>query len=200
LTPLLNPLRLGFRVCDRRHPFLWSGPGQAAGRWNRSGDQPVHYLACTPTVAWAEWIRHEEITDPGDLAGVAAALWAVLIPQEWGSGELESVAMPLDQVLDPSPAAQDARLALVEQLKKQGAQGLLAPTAALRESDAVLPAVRVRNGTEQPERLTRPAQVILLWCEASALPGWCCVSEGRLGAELLPLVRREGLLAEWLCK
>jgi hypothetical protein len=80
-------------------------------------------------VAWAEWIRHQEITDPGDLAGVAAALWAVLIPQEWGSGELESVAMPLDQVLDPSPAAQDARLALVEQRKQQGAQGLLARRA-----------------------------------------------------------------------
>lgn len=149
-------------------------------------------------MAWAEWIRHQEITDPGDLAGVAAALWAVLIPQEWGSGELDSVAMPLDQVLDPSPAAQDARLALVEQRKQQGAQGLLAPTAALQESDAVLPAVRVSNGTEQPERLARPAQVILLWCEASALPGWCCVPEGRPGAELLPLVRREGLLAEWL--
>ena len=37
-------------------------------------------------------------------------------------------------------------------------------------------------------------QGILLWCEARVLPGWCCVPEGRPGAELLPLVRREGLL------
>lgn len=192
--PLLIPLRLGFRVCDRRHPFLWSGAGQGSGRWNRSGDQPVHYLASTPTVAWAEWIRHQEITDPGDLAGVAAALWAVLIPQAWGFKELDSVALPLDQVLDSSPEAQDARLGLVEQLKKHGAQGLLAPTASLHHSDRVLPAVRVSNGTEQLEQLAMPAQVILLWCEARVLPGWCCVPEGRPGAELLPLVRREELL------
>jgi len=193
--PPLNPLGLGFRVCDRRHPFLWSGAGQGSGRWNRAGDQPVHYLASTPTVAWAEWIRHQEITDPIDLAGVAAALWAVLIPQEWGTRDLDPVALPLDQVLDTSTAAQEARLALVDDLKKQGAQGLLAPTAALHDSDRVLPAVRVSNGIEQPEQLAIPAQVILLWCEARALPGWCCVPEGRPGAELLPLVRREGLLA-----
>jgi hypothetical protein len=159
-----------------------------------SGDQPAHYLASTPTVAWAEWIRHQEITDPGDLAGVAAALWAVLIPQAWGRGDLEPVAMYLDQVLDTSPEAQDARLALVEQLKQQGAQGLLAPTAALHHSDRALPAMRVSNGNQQPVRLAMPAQVILLWCEAPILSGWCCVPEGRPGAELLPLVRREGLL------
>ena len=190
----MTALKLGFRVCDRRHPFLWSGAGQASGRWNRTGDQPVHYLASTPTVAWAEWIRHQEITDPGDLAGVAAALWAVLIPQEWGKKELDSVALHFDQVLDTSPAAQEARLALVELLKKLGAQGLLAPTAALHHSDKVLPAVRVSNGSEQPELLAMPAQVILLWCEARLLPGWCCVPEGRPGAELLPLVRRGKLL------
>lgn len=190
----MTALKLGFRVCDRRHPFLWSGAGQASGRWNRTGDQPVHYLASTPTVAWAEWIRHQEITDPGDLAGVAAALWAVLIPQEWGAKELDSVAMHLDQVLDSSREAQDARLALVEHLKKKDAQGLLAPTASLHHSDKVMPAVRVSNGTEQPEQLAMPAQVILLWCEARLLPGWCCVPEGRPGAELLPLVRRGKLL------
>ena len=88
----------------------------------------------------------------------------------------------------------DLRDTLVGHLKKQGAQGLLAPTAALHDSDRVLPAVRVSNGSEQPERLAMPAQVILLWCEARVLPGWCCVPEGRPGAELLPLVRREKLL------
>lgn len=190
----MTALQLGFRVCDRRYPFLWSGAGQGSGRWNRTGDQPMHYLASTPTVAWAEWMRHQEITDPGDLAGVAAALWAVLIPQEWGTKELDSVALHLDQVLETSPPAQEARLALVGHLKKQGAQGLLAPTAALHDSDRVLPAVRVSNGSEQPDRLAMPAQVILLWCEARVLPGWCCVPEGRPGAELLPLVRREKLL------
>lgn len=31
------PYRLGFRVCDRRFPFLWSGPGQRSGRWTLDG-------------------------------------------------------------------------------------------------------------------------------------------------------------------
>jgi hypothetical protein len=38
------------------------------------------------------------------------------------------------------------------------------------------------------------AQIILLWCGARVLPGWCCVPEGCPGAELLHLVQREGLL------
>ena len=42
-----------------------------------------------------------------------------------------------------------------------------------------------------------PAQVILLSSKARVLPGWCCVPEGRPGPDLLPLVRREGLLALW---
>jgi len=172
---------VGFRVCDRRYPFLWQTPGQQAGRWNRSGDDPVHYLANTPTVAWAEWIRHQEIEDQADLEGVAAALWAVLIPANWGDRDLHVVEMPLELVRGTTPEAESARLALVDQLKDQGAQGLLAPTAALHHSDTVMP-------------LPTSAQVILLWCAAEQLPGWCCVPEGRPGPELLPLVRREGML------
>jgi hypothetical protein len=80
----MAPFRLGFRVCDRRYPFLWSQPGQPGGRWNRPGDPPRHYLANSPLVAWAEWLRHQEIQDPEDLDGMAAALWAVLIPPDWG--------------------------------------------------------------------------------------------------------------------
>ncbi|MGB7563254.1 MAG: hypothetical protein WBM08_00720 [Prochlorococcaceae cyanobacterium] len=34
--------------------------------------------ASSPGVAWAEWLRHEEIKDPADLEGIAASLWAVL--------------------------------------------------------------------------------------------------------------------------
>jgi len=190
----LSPFRLGFRVCDRRYPFLWQTAGQQAGRWNRAGDDPVHYLAGTPTVAWAEWIRHQEIEDPADLAGVAAALWAVLIPEAWSDQDLRAVDLSMELVLGITPEAEAARLALVDQLKSQGAQGLLAPTAALHQSDAIVPCTRVRDGSEEADALPTPAQVILLWCAAEQLPGWCCVPEGRPGPELLPLVRREGML------
>ena len=57
------------------------------------------------------------------------------------------------------------------------------------------PLVRMIKGNEQPELLPLPPHVILLWCNAEHLPGWCCVPEGRPDAALLPLVRREGLLA-----
>ena len=190
----MSPFRLGFRVCDRRHPFLWHTQGQLAGRWNRAGDEPVHYLASTPTVAWAEWIRHQEIHDPDDLAGVAAALWAVLIPKDWGNQDLQAVELPMELVLGTTTEPQATRLALVDQLRQQGAKGLLAPTAALHQSDVAVPCVRVSNGIERLELLPMPAHVILFWCAADQLPGWCCVPEGRPGAELLPLVRREGML------
>ena len=190
----MSPLRLGFRVCDRRYSFLWQSAGQRAGRWNRDGDEPVHYLANTPTVAWAEWIRHQDIEDPADLAGVAASLWAVLIPDHWSEQDLQPVNLPVELVLGTTPEAAGARLALVDQLKAQGAQGLLAPSAALFHSDQVLPCRRVCDGNNQADQLLMPAQVLLLWCAAEQLPGWCCVPEGRPEPELLPLVRREGML------
>ncbi|MCT0224863.1 RES family NAD+ phosphorylase [Synechococcus sp. CS-1328] len=189
------PFRLGFRVCDRRYPFLWHTPGQQQGRWNRAGDQPVHVLASTPTLAWAEWIRHQEIHDPQDLDGIAAALWAVLLPAAWGAEDLPAVTLPLDVVLGTTERDQQARQALVDQLRQQGAQGLKAPSAALHQSHSALPCVRVCDGAEVAELLPIPAEVILLWCPAEQLPGWCCVPQGRPGPELLPLVRREGMLA-----
>lgn len=195
-TPLEQaPFRLGFRVCDRRYPFLWETPGQRAGRWNRAGDQPVHYLASTPLVAWAEWVRHQEIQEPEDLAGIAASLWAVLIPAAWGSHDLPAVALPLQTVLGITPEDELARLALVAELKRGGALGLRAPSAALHSSDSDHPCVRVSAGAERTEVLAVPADVLLLWCPGEQLVGWCCVPEGRPGAELLPLVRREGRLA-----
>lgn len=183
----MNPLRLGFRICDRRYPFLWHRPGQPVGRWNRAGDQPVHYLASTPTVAWAEWIHHQELDEPADRAGVAAALWAVLIPANWGNQDLQAVPMAVDAVLDPTAAGQEARLALVEQLKRHGAEGLLAPTSAPHQSHEVSPCVRVMDEEGCSNLLPLAAHVILLWCNAERLPGRCCVPEGRPGAELLPL-------------
>jgi hypothetical protein len=46
------------------------------------------YLANTPTVAWAEWISHQEIEDPADLASVPAALRIMLIPDQWSDQDL----------------------------------------------------------------------------------------------------------------
>ena len=68
-----------YRQCDTRYPFLWENDSQPSARWHQDGDGPAQYFADTPAGAWAEFLRHEEITDPADLDGVQRALWAVQI-------------------------------------------------------------------------------------------------------------------------
>ena len=67
---------IAFRHADRRFPFLWENSSQSPGRWNAAGDL-THYLCDTPDGAWAEFLRHEEITDPEDLLTIRRAMWAV---------------------------------------------------------------------------------------------------------------------------
>jgi len=61
-------------------PFLWQSAAQPEARWHGTGDGPANYFADTPVGAWAEFLRHEEITDPADLAGVRRSLWVVELP------------------------------------------------------------------------------------------------------------------------
>jgi len=187
----MAPYRLGFRVCDRRHPFLWSLSGQPGGRWNLPGDPPRHYLASSPLVAWAEWLRHQEIHEPADLDGVAAALWAVLLPSDWGVEDLPLVNLPEAVVLADDAAAMEQRRAEINSLQRQGAQGLQAPTAALIQRQ-FHPCRRSGAGLEQEVVLEEPPLVFVLWCPPETLLGWPCVKEGRPWPQLLPLVRRLG--------
>src|SRR5437660_9611813 len=68
-----------FRQVDARYPFLWEDDSQPAGRWHADGEGPAHYFADTPDGAWAEFLRHEEITDPEDLPTIRRQMWAVQI-------------------------------------------------------------------------------------------------------------------------
>ena len=68
-----------FRQATRGVPFFWEGQRQPAARWHRSGEGPVQYLADTPDGAWAEFLRHEGITDAADLAGISRTMWAVSV-------------------------------------------------------------------------------------------------------------------------
>lgn len=71
-----------FRNVDTRWPFLWEDATQPPARWHGVGEGPAQYLADTPDGAWAEFLRHEEIDDPTDLAGVRRHLWAVEVPDD----------------------------------------------------------------------------------------------------------------------
>ncbi len=70
-----------FRHADSRFPFLWETADQPAARWHDSGEGPVHYFSETPDGAWAEFLRHEEIVDPADLAGIDRSLWSIDLPR-----------------------------------------------------------------------------------------------------------------------
>jgi len=188
----MAPYRLGFRVCDCRYPFLWSGPGQRTGRWNQQGDGPVHYLASSPLVAWAEWLRAQEIREPEDLDGVAAALWAVLIPESWSDVELPEVQLKRRDILATDAAARQRRLQAIEQHKAEGALGLRAVSAAMQDP-STHPCRRCSDGEESDDRLPEAPQVFVLWCGAELLAGWACVKQGRPSAELLPWVRPLGM-------
>src|SRR5262249_47617148 len=73
-------MRLGFRHCDPRFPFLWQTTAQPGARWHADGEGPANYFANTPVGAWAEFLRHEAIVDPADLQGIRRSLWAVELP------------------------------------------------------------------------------------------------------------------------
>src|SRR5213080_5266804 len=66
-----------FRQTDARDGLLWESSAQPAARWHGEGEGPAHYFADTPDGAWAELLRHEEITDPADLATIRRQMWVV---------------------------------------------------------------------------------------------------------------------------
>ncbi len=171
---------IAFRHADRRFPFLWESADQPAARWHADGEGPVAYLADTPDGAWAEFLRHEEITDPHDLPGVARAIWAI-------------------ELLDPPTAVPGlSRQSLVggrstwracqtaaRKLRASGAAGLRAPSAALRER---MPSGFVTAGGLRPGP-HRAEHTIVLFGPQPALVGWCACADGRPRPDLLRRVR-----------
>jgi hypothetical protein len=173
-------MRLGFRHCDHRMPFLWQSNAQPAGRWHGPGEGPANYFADTPVGAWAEFLRHEEITDPADLAGVRRSLWVVELPDS-GYAQPELAGRVVTGGLSSYIACQ----AEARRLRRAGVQRLEAPAAALKPgaargwvaNPALASAPRARNG-----------RVWVLFGACDAV-GWPAVDAGSPPAWVLPLVR-----------
>jgi hypothetical protein len=170
-----------FRNADTRWPFLWEGAAQPPARWHGAGEGPAHYLADTPDGAWAEFLRHEEITDPADVAGVRRNLWAIEVPDDKPS---DTGVLPDDVArggLESYPACQDqARV-----FRGRGATGVLAPSAALVDGGAR--GERVRAGLV--EGSDRDGIVLVLYGARPRLRGWLCATDARPSERLVPLVR-----------
>src|SRR5437773_2563281 len=84
--------RVYIRNADRRFPFFWESNVQPAARGHGDGDGPAQYLADTPDGAWADFLRHQGITDPSDLAGVSRSLWAIEVDE--GAEQVADAVLP----------------------------------------------------------------------------------------------------------
>src|SRR5215510_2826312 len=172
---------IGFRHTDPRYPFLWEEASQPAARWHAAGEGPVHYFCDTPDGAWAEFLRHEEITDPEDLLTIRRTLWAV----DLGDERSQSVNLPME-TLTGGPETYAACQDEAQRLRQEGVRRLVAPSGALLAGGAQ--GWRVDGGL-QPGPL-RDGLVIILFGPRPDLVGWPAAREGRPGEELLSRVHR----------
>jgi RES domain len=176
-----------YRHAPSGAPFLWETPDQPGGRWHADGTGPVHYLADTPEGAWAEFIRHEEITHPDELAGVSRAVWAIEVPDDVLATAVEPV-LP-EAVLFGGLGTYAACQAEAQKLRAAGADCLRAPSAAILPGGAHGWHV---SGGLQPAP-ARDGRVLVLFGPRPDLAGWQAVDAGRPGPNLLPRVRELAL-------
>ena len=94
---------------------------------SEEADLVVGYtFADTPDGAWAEFLRHEEIHDPEDLAGVERTLWAVEVDDAEPARPRLAVKTLTGGRETYARCQREAR-----RLRAQGADRLAAPCAAL---------------------------------------------------------------------
>lgn len=172
-----------FRHCDRRFPFLWELTSQPAARWQAEGEGPAQYFADTPTGAWAEFLRHEGITEESDLAGVERALWAVDVPIR--RLHVEEPALPASVLRGGLDSYERCRRE-ARRLRAHGAEAVKAPSAALQDGGA---AGHVVDGGERP---AEPVDgiVYVVYGRRPSFVGWAVVETGSPPLRVLSRVRR----------
>jgi hypothetical protein len=173
-----------FRHADARYPFLRDDEHQPAARWHADGHGPAQYLADTPDGAWAEFLRHEEIVDEADLAGVSRDLWAIEIEPED-----EAIADPRlpEETLRGGRSTYAACRAEAARLRARGATALVAPTAGLRDNMAG--GQTCSNGALQEHVASRDGRTMVLFGARSGASGWRCCHLGRPDGRVVALVR-----------
>jgi len=175
-------MRLGFRHGDRRYPFLWETADQPAARWHGEGEGPAHDLSDTPDGAWAEFLRHEGITDPVDLPGIERRIWAVEVPDDVDRAEPVGMAR---RTATGGLASYRACQARARALRGAGATALRAPSAALRAGRAG--GQVVQDGlADAPDG---DGEVWVLFGRRPDLRGWAAVDRGTPTERVLRAVR-----------
>ncbi|MPY90189.1 MAG: RES domain-containing protein [Luteitalea sp.] len=169
-----------FRQADPRYPFAWETAAQPEGRWHAPGEGPAHYFADTPDAAWAELVRHEEITSPADLQTIRRAMWVVDVD--------EAPAAPVDlpeAVLTGDPDSWPACQRAAQALRRTGVTRLDVPSAALLPGAAT--GYIVQNGLHPSA--PRDGHVVVLFGRPERMIGWLMADAAHPPAELLGRVR-----------
>jgi hypothetical protein len=169
-----------YRHADPRFPFLWESADQPPARWHSTGEGPVHYFSTTPDAAWAEFLRHEEISDEADLAGIERSLWVVDLSEPPRTRPRLSAT-----TLAGGPDTYAACRAEARRLRDRGAEGLVAPSAAVDERTAS--GFRTDRGLRPARR--RVESVVVLFGPRPDLVGWAACATGRPRSDLLRRVR-----------
>lgn len=154
-----------FRQVDGRYPLLWESAAQPAGRWHAEGEGPAHYFADSPDGAWAEFLRHEEITDVEDLKTIRRQMWAV----EIGGAPRAGVYAPA-RALGGGPETYPACQEEARRIRAMGVDRIAAPSAALKPGG--------QDGV-----------VVVVFGPTAELTGWLAADAARPAAALLERVR-----------
>jgi len=170
-----------FRRASAPFPFLWESAEQPPGRWHGEGEGPTHYFADTPDGAWAEFLRHENITDVEDLDGIRETIWAIDLPDDL---KLSAPDLPPRALLGGSESYADCQ-AEARRLRAAGTAGLMAISAALVPTGAR--GWRVQRGLQPGPG--RDGRVVVLYGPHPELVGWRAGAQARPHAELLRKIR-----------
>jgi hypothetical protein len=170
---------IGFRNTDPRWPFLRSDTTQKEARWHAEGDGPANYFADTPVGAWAEFLRHEEIKDAADLAGVQRSLWAVEIPD----AGYAAPTLPEATLRGDRTTYEDCQIE-AKRIRDADHTAIKAPSAALLPGAASGWSCR----PDEVPAAARDGLVYVLFGQPGTLVGWPAVEGGQPPLRILPLV------------
>jgi RES domain len=170
-----------YRHADPRFPFSWESADQPPARWHSPGEGPVQYFSDTPDGAWAEFLRHEGITEESELSNVRRALWAIELPD---SLPMESPRLAQPALTGGTPSYETCRKE-ARRLRAKGATALRAPSAALLPGGAR--GWKVAGGLKPAA--DRDGTVIALFGLPPDLVGWMAAFAARPRSDLLDRVR-----------